>query len=119
MFPRGRHHQRSMHMNPLRLLRRYRAGIIRRMEDRKREEEEIKEQRELEKLKHRLVVLKALTGPQSQPTGSALWEIAKDLDLIKLNLKFFGYDVARALAAALPSRTGLTPQTVNLESKAS
>jgi len=40
-------------------------------------------------------------------------------ELAALNNKFFGYELARALADALPRREGLSPQTVNLVCKPS
>ncbi len=40
-------------------------------------------------------------------------------ELAMLNSKFFGYDLARSLAAALPARAGLEPRAVSLRSKPS
>lgn len=55
-------------------------------------------------LDQRLQALLALTGPRSQPNFNTLLDLVKDIDFIKLNLKFFGYELARSLAAALPPR---------------
>jgi hypothetical protein len=66
----------------------------------------------------KLKALLALTNDRSQPNINPLWAIAKDLEAIKLNLKFFGYDLARSLAEALPVRTDLQPHSVGLTSKA-
>jgi 2-polyprenyl-3-methyl-5-hydroxy-6-metoxy-1,4-benzoquinol methylase len=62
--------------------------------------------------------LLALTNEQSQPNINALWQIAKDLEGIKLNLKFFGYELAQSLVEALPAREGVEAQSVGLGSKA-
>lgn len=70
-------------------------------------------------LEKRFEELTALVDPRGIPNINALWRIAKDIELIKLNIKFFGYEIARELAAALPSRQGLTPSHVGLKSKAS
>lgn len=66
----------------------------------------------------KLQALLALTNDRSQPNINPLWAIAKDLDAIRLNLKFFGYDLARSLAESLPPRTDLKPTAVGLTSKA-
>ena len=70
-------------------------------------------------LEKRFQELTALIDRSGKPNINALWRIAKDIDLIKLNIKFFGYEIARQLAAALPIRQGLTPSHVGLKSKAS
>ena len=43
----------------------------------------------------------------------------REAELAKLNLKFFGYELARQLAAALPPREGIPATMIALESKAS
>ena len=70
-------------------------------------------------LEKRFEELTALVDRRGNPNINALWRIAKDIDLIKLNIKFFGYEIARELAAALPIRQGLAPGHVGLKSKAS
>jgi len=62
--------------------------------------------------------LLALTDVRSRPNINALWRIAKDLEAVKLNIKFFGYELARTLAAALPVREGLAACDIGLASKA-
>jgi hypothetical protein len=84
-----------------RLTRRTRRGVVNRI------------------LHARLAALARLIDKRSQPNMNALWRIAKDLDIIKLNLKFFGYELARQLTAALPVREGLAPQRIELKSKPS
>ncbi len=63
-----------------------------------------------------------LAGPvdaQSHPNGDQLWCLLRDLENVKLNIKFAGYELARTLSAALPSRTGLSAHNVGLKSKPS
>jgi hypothetical protein len=60
-----------------------------------------------------------LVDEQSHPNSDQLWCVLRDLDNAKLSLKFFGYELARALSAALPPRTGLSAHTVGLKSKPS
>jgi hypothetical protein len=62
--------------------------------------------------------LLSLTDERSRPNINALWRIAKDMDALRLNVKFFGYQLAEQLAAALPVREGMAPQSVGLVSKA-
>ena len=73
----------------------------------------------LRDLEKRFEKLMTLVDGRGNPNINALWRLAKDIDLIKLNIKFFGYEIARELAAALPIRRGLTPGQVGLKSKAS
>lgn len=56
---------------------------------------------------------------QSHPNADQLWVILRDLDNAKLTIKFFGYELGRALSAALPVRTDLAPRHVGLRSKPS
>ena len=67
----------------------------------------------------RLAELVKLTNEGSQPNINALWAIAKDLDAIKLNIKFFGYELAKALAEALPPAPVGGPFDIDLRSKPS
>ena len=73
---------------------------------------------ELSDLERRFRELTALVDNKGNPNINALWRLTKDIDLIKLNIKFFGYEIARQLAAALPPRQGLAPARVGLKSKA-
>jgi hypothetical protein len=79
-------------------------------------QEEVSMSSDLEK---RFKELTALVDNKGNPNINELWRLAKDIDLIKLNIKFFGYEIARQLAAALPPRQGLAPTNVGLKSKAS
>ena len=76
--------------------------------------DEIDSRNGLADLIKKLKILSSVTTPEQQPNVNPLWEIAKDLTFIKLNLKFFGYDLARRLAEALPPRPGLQAQKVTL-----
>ena len=60
-----------------------------------------------------------LVDEKSHPNADQIWVLVRDLTNAKLTIKFFGYELARTLAAALPSRTDLVPQHVGLKSKAS
>ncbi len=60
-----------------------------------------------------------LTGDKMQPNVNRLQEIVRHLPSVSLNIKFFGYELAKQLAAALPVRKGLEPRYVGLTSKAS
>ena len=55
----------------------------------------------------------------SQPNLSALSVALKNIDMANLNIKFFGYDLARRLAADLPVRQDTSARHVGLQSKAS
>ena len=77
------------------------------------------EAEDLANLARKLKILSSITTPAQQPNVNAIWELAKDIDYIKLNLKFFGYELARRLAAELPPRPGLQAQKVNLHWKPS
>lgn len=60
-----------------------------------------------------------LTNDASQPNINALNERLKHVDAMALTLKFFGYELAKTLAEALPKRTGLSPARIGLHCKAS
>lgn len=71
-------------------------------------------------LHHSLIELLRLTSGTGQPNINALWMIAKDIEGIKLNIKAFGYDVARSLASLHPPLAALNaPLAVGLKSKPS
>ena len=55
----------------------------------------------------------------AQPNFGALNLAVRNIDAASLNLKFFGYDLARRLAAALPPRTDTVARHVGLSCKAS
>lgn len=69
--------------------------------------------------KHRLRVLTRLVDDKNRPTRNALADIAKNVRLIELNVKAFGYDLAMRLAQELPVRTDTVATYVGLASKAS
>jgi hypothetical protein len=60
-----------------------------------------------------------LVGPEGGPNTNVLAQRTRDIDNFGLNIKFFGYDLARRLADALPVRTGLSPTHVGLKCKPS
>jgi 2-polyprenyl-3-methyl-5-hydroxy-6-metoxy-1,4-benzoquinol methylase len=60
-----------------------------------------------------------LVDEQSHPNPNELWVVLRDLDNAKLTIKFFGYELGRALAEALPPVAGLAPRYVGLQSKCS
>ena len=66
----------------------------------------------------KLAELLKLVDGQGHPNISELWRIAKDIEGIKLNLKLFGYELARDLRAAKPARVVAKPPRVGLASKA-
>ena len=68
-------------------------------------------------VKEQVSEMLALTDPQSRPNINPLWRTTRNLDAIQLNLKFFGYEVARNLAAMLPVPTTSHPERVPLRSK--
>jgi glycosyltransferase involved in cell wall biosynthesis len=70
-------------------------------------------------LEQKLALLLKLVDEQNRPNLNVLWELVKDIELIKLNLKFFGYELARQLAAALPVSANLAPRRIGLRSKPS
>lgn len=61
----------------------------------------------------------SLLNDESQPNLNALSMALANLKFTNLNLKFFGYELARSLAAALPERERTAPRKVDLKSKAS
>lgn len=60
-----------------------------------------------------------LVDDKSHPNADEVWVLLRDLTNVKLTTKFFGYELARTLAAALPVQSGLIPRHVGLKSKAS
>lgn len=70
-------------------------------------------------LNEKLAILTRLVDDDKHPNINTLWWLVKDIELIKMNIKNSGYDIAQKLAAALPVRTGLIAKPVNLKSKPS
>jgi len=66
-----------------------------------------------------LASLLRLVDEQSHPNIGPLWQLAKDIEGIKLNLKAFGYELARRLAQAKPPVRVTGPVNASLTSKAS
>lgn len=60
----------------------------------------------------------APTNELSQPNLTALALKLKNLDIISLNLKFFGFEIANRLASGLPSCVGSPFRSAELTSKA-
>ena len=68
----------------------------------------------------KLQQLLALVDDKQRPNINELWRIAKDIEGIKLNIKFFGYELAERLINALPSDNNPPdPGFVGFKSKAS
>ena len=67
----------------------------------------------------KLEILLELVGEQSKPNFNALLARLRDVPLMAMNLKTFGYDIARRLAAELPVREGTQARHVGLSCKAS
>ena len=66
-----------------------------------------------------LDVMLRLVDENQHPNVNKLHEKTRDLNLLALNVKFFGYELARALASNLPIRRGLEAQKFGLKSKPS
>ncbi len=61
-----------------------------------------------------------LTDPASSvPNVNSLWQMSKDMTAMKLNIKFFGYELAKALMASLPPRAVGGPFEIDMRSKPS
>ena len=67
----------------------------------------------------KMEILLDLLNNQSQPNFNALTEIIRNVPLMAMNVKAFGYDLARRLASELPVREGTSARHVGLKSKAS
>lgn len=63
--------------------------------------------------------LLALTRANGQPNINLLWRLAKDLEGAKLSLKFFGYELAKRMASALPPVEDPGFRPIELRSKPS
>jgi 2-polyprenyl-3-methyl-5-hydroxy-6-metoxy-1,4-benzoquinol methylase len=61
----------------------------------------------------------ALTTPKSRPNLNELAKLAKNVRLMELNIKAFGYDLARRMEAALPAAGETQARPVGLKSKTS
>jgi 2-polyprenyl-3-methyl-5-hydroxy-6-metoxy-1,4-benzoquinol methylase len=71
-------------------------------------------------LQRRVNLLAELVDASGRPNiSSSLWHIARDITAAHLSIKFFGYDLATKLAAALPPRDNPQPRQVGLSCKPS
>ena len=70
-----------------------------------------------QQVKEEIHTMLALTDSCSRPNINPLWRLTRNLDAIQLNLKFFGYEIARSLGAVLPGPTATHPERVSLCSK--
>ncbi len=77
------------------------------------------QRQQLDDMSSKIARLKSLVNEESQPNINALSEAIRNVNVLALNVKFFGYELARALAAALPVRENLSPTSVSLKSKPS
>jgi hypothetical protein len=66
----------------------------------------------------KLDALLALVGKDSAPNLNALNALVSRIDSLSLSVKFFGYELAKSLAQALPPREDVGPVSLELESKA-
>ena len=73
---------------------------------------------ELDELALKLKTLLELNGPHRQPRFNALLDAVRDITYLKMNVKFFGYELARSLAAELPPRDVSAPHAHPLGWKA-
>ncbi|SEN64316.1 Methyltransferase domain-containing protein [Sphingomonas gellani] len=67
----------------------------------------------------KLRLMLSLLNEKSQPNINGLTEAVRNIPWAHLNIKTFGYDLARSLVAALPVRHGLAPHHVGLTCRAS
>jgi hypothetical protein len=58
-----------------------------------------------------------LVNGNSQPNINRIWQILRQMEIMQLNLKFFGYDIAKRLANEFPAKEGLKPYKVGLSCK--
>ncbi len=67
----------------------------------------------------KLEMLVALLNDKLQPNINALTMLTRNIDLMALNIKTMGYDLARSMSAALPVRTETSARHVGLYCKPS
>ncbi|HEV7257946.1 MAG TPA: hypothetical protein VGN82_09200 [Bosea sp. (in: a-proteobacteria)] len=73
----------------------------------------------LDDLRAKLEILSGITDEHARPSAGILASIVRDIDLARLNTKFFGYELAHRIARELPEPTGTSARVVGLTSKAS
>ena len=71
------------------------------------------------KLEEQILGMITLVDGDSHPNSNRLNELIRNIPAIALNLKFFGYELARALGNARPPLTNVTARKVELRSKPS
>jgi hypothetical protein len=59
-----------------------------------------------------------LTKPDGRPNINPAWAALKDIELIKLNIKNFGYELATRLATELPQPKDTRPHNLGITSRA-
>jgi len=71
-------------------------------------------------VEEKMAELMKLTVPGAgTPNINEVWRVAKDITALKLNVKYFGYELAKALLAALPPLPSGGPFQMNMRSKPS
>ncbi len=70
-------------------------------------------------IKKQLRGITSLVNSKGQPNINEIWQIAKDIEAIKLNLKNFGYELALEASKGLEACEINGPRVVGLSSKAS
>jgi hypothetical protein len=74
---------------------------------------------DLDDLRRKLDILTEITDAHNRPSPGALASIARDIELARLNTKFFGYELAHRIAQELPEPTESRAAIVGLLSKPS
>ncbi len=82
-------------------------------------ESDLKRLNSYESLNEALLTLSSLTDTHSKPNINPLWDIAKHQELIRQNIKNYGYELAKSVSALIPPKKELAPQFVGLRSKPS
>ncbi len=67
----------------------------------------------------KLKLMLSLLNENSQPNLNALTDVVRNIPILNLNIKQFGYDLARRLAGAVPLDPNTVAQHVGLQSKPS
>jgi SAM-dependent methyltransferase len=67
----------------------------------------------------KLRLILEIVNPQSQPNLNHLNEVVRDIRMLTLNIKNFGYDLSRQLAAALPPAVDTAARHVGLKTSLS
>ncbi|USI72379.1 SAM-dependent methyltransferase [Sphingomonas morindae] len=70
-------------------------------------------------LRAKMGAVLSLLNNRYKPNINALNDVVRNINMLHLNVKTLGYELARQLSAALPVQQGLTPRHVGLSCKAS